>query len=140
MVTKRIVYVVDDAADYRFLILQVFTRFLPGCQARFFVSGEELVSCMQSEDVRPGLILMDLNMPPGMGGYETLRALRQNTGWKRVPVVMMSNAASDAEMEACFEAGANSFLAKPIDINQMKHLMESVCNYWLSLNRIPAEQ
>ncbi|MFD2572094.1 response regulator [Spirosoma soli] len=140
MVTNRLIYLVDDAADYRFLAQQVFSRFVPQAEVRFFISGDDLYQCNQTEQVYPDLILMDLNMPPGLNGIDTVRLLRQSTSWKLIPVVIMSNSASDEEMTQCLEAGANSFLAKSLDFNQMKDTMVSVSNYWLSLNRIPSRQ
>jgi CheY-like chemotaxis protein len=135
------VYVVDDGADYRFLLQQIFTRFLPGCRVQFFDSGDKLYQHVQTEDVypvgqaRPSLILMDLNMP-GLGGFQTLKLLKQHPVWKVIPVIMMSNMGSDLEIKQCYDAGANSFLSKPGEFEKLKQLITEICQYWLDLNQL----
>ena len=147
MMTRHDIYIADDSADYRFLLQQVFTRFLPQYTVRFFSSGDDLYthSLTTTETVdqsvrsgsEPKLILLDLNMP-GMGGYQTLLLLKQHPQWQHIPVVMMSNTGSVEEVEQCQKGGANSFLNKPSDFLQLKQMIETLCLYWLVLNKRPA--
>ncbi|WP_460977625.1 hypothetical protein [Spirosoma knui] len=51
---------------------------------------------------------------------------------------MMSNMVSDHDLDLCFRAGANSFLRKPVGMNEMQAVMRSVCHYWLDLNTLPS--
>ncbi|CAN5219671.1 response regulator [soil metagenome] len=138
-------YVVDDEADYRFLVNQVFTRFLPQYTVRFFASGFELHEHILTESgssgkenraARPGLILLDLHMPE-FSGLQTLTYLKQHLYWRRIPAVIMSSSLSIEEKAACYDAGANSFLNKPTELNQLTETMKSVCRYWLEFNRSP---
>ena len=145
---ESMLYIIDDEADYRFLVNQVFTRFLPQYSVRFFASGRELyehiltesgsVRSSKKEDsqVRPGLILLDLHMPD-FNGLQLLTYLKQHLQWRRIPVVIMSNSLSIEEKSACYDAGANSFLNKPTDLSQLTETMQSVCCYWLEFNRSP---
>ena len=145
---ESMLYIIDDEADYRFLVNQVFTRFLPQYSVRFFASGRELyehiltesgsVRSSKKEDsqVRPGLILLDLHMPD-FNGLQLLTYLKQHLQWRRIPVVIMSNSLSIEEKSACYDAGANSFLNKPPDLSQLTETMQSVCCYWLEFNRSP---
>ena len=141
--SKQDIYIVDDTADYRFLLQQIFTRFLPQYTVRFFSSGDELRTHLSAVDASgrspagPDLILLDLNMP-GISGYETLLFLKQHTRWQQIPVVMMTNTGSVEEVEQCYKAGANSFLTKPGDFMQLKQVIETLCNYWLVLNKFPS--
>lgn len=135
-------YVVDDGEDYRFLLQQIFTRFLPQYSARQFASGNALQEHIQTEPegAGPSLILLDLNMP-GLSGLQTLVLLKQSLSgeqpsrWSSVPVVMMSNSASSQDIEACYRAGANSFLVKPADFDELRTLIEATCRYWLEMNQ-----
>ena len=138
MNTAEMIYIVDDAADYRFLLQQVFTRFNTEYPVRFFPGGDALWQHVQADGPQPRLILLDMNMP-GLSGYQTLVFLKEHHDWKHVPVVMMSHAELDAELRACYEAGANSFLIKPQDFNRLKDLMQLIGRYWLGVNRLPTE-
>ncbi len=135
------IYIIDDTADYRFLLEQVFARFLSQYTVRFFTGGDALNEYRQQPDLsrpdpsRPALIILDLKMP-GLSGYQTLVQLKQSP-WQAIPVVMMSNDGSGREIEQCYEAGANSFLTKPIDLDSTRQLMTDICRYWLELNQLP---
>lgn len=136
------VYIIDDGADYRLLLQHVFARFLPQYKVRFFAGGDALLGHLSGQSKAgldgPGLVLLDLNMP-GLSGYQTLVRLQQSP-WRGIPVVMMTNEESNQEIERCYEAGANSFLIKPIGVEPMKQLMGEICRYWLCLNRLPVEE
>ncbi|ARK13217.1 response regulator [Fibrivirga algicola] len=130
---KAFVYIVDDADDYRFLVQQVFTRFMPQYDTSFFAGGTELLTQLDAASVQPSLILLDLHMP-GMDGQQTLLRLKQNPAWKLIPVVVITSSSSAQEVQACYEAGANSCLVKPIDMQTMRQLLEQVCLYWVETN------
>lgn len=139
MAIDKSIYVVDDSTDYMFLVQKVFARILPNWPVRFFTGGDALYEYSQQPDAkRPSLILMDLNMPPGRSGHETLLVLRKNPDWRRIPVVIMSNTATDGELMQCIDAGANSCLIKPMGLDDMKWTFGSIHHYWLEMNRLPA--
>ncbi|MBC3785255.1 response regulator [Spirosoma utsteinense] len=128
------VYVVDDEADYRFLVQQVFTRFLPHYSVSLFAGGEALLEHMQSTTAHPALILIDIHMP-GMSGQQTLLKLKQASHLKSIPVVVMTSSTSALEIQACYEAGANSCLAKPIGLNPLRQRLTLTCDYWIHAHR-----
>lgn len=148
------VYVVDDGADYRFLVRKVFTQFLPQYNVALFPGGDSLLSHLQTSPVRPALILLDLHMP-GLSGIQTLMRLKQDpfgngpavagvepegTGpdarpVRSIPVVMVTSSSSAQEIQACYEAGANSCLAKPIGFGPLRQRLTQVCTYWVDTNR-----
>ena len=134
MTQPNLVYLVDDAADYRFMLRTVFNRFLPAYQLELFESGDALSHHIQSAQERPRLILLDRHMP-GLDGYQTLRMLKQHVGWQTVPVAMFSSHASPEESDACYRIGANSCLAKPFGLTPLKELLETTCHYWLEINQ-----
>lgn len=156
VVRDSTVYVVDDAADYRFLVQKVFTRFLPQYKVTLFSGGDALLQHLRMSPGRPSLILLDLHMP-GMSGLQTLAQLRQDrlvngTDQKidsptgsipaeqprllgPIPVVMVTSSSSVQEIRACYEAGANSCLAKPVGFGPLRHRLTMVCTYWVDTNR-----
>lgn len=138
MASKKLIWVVDDQADFRFLLQQIFTRYAPAYPVRFFDSGQTLLREMVELGQKPSLILLDRHMP-GVDGYQTLLALKSQPAYKLIPVVMMSAEASTTEINACYEAGVNSFLLKRLDFYALKAMIEGICQYWLDTNQQPAE-
>lgn len=130
------VYIVDDATDYRFLLGQVFSRFLPQYTPRFFADGDELRRHVLAQGERPQVVLLDLDMPI-LNGYDTLSFLREQPAWRYVPVVVMTNSTAGHDRLTCYEAGASSFMPKPSGLDEIRQTMETICAYWLTLNQLP---
>ncbi|WP_420152188.1 response regulator [Siphonobacter sp.] len=130
MAHSRIVYLVDDNADYRFLVQQVFTLFLPEHQVHFFTDGSQLVERMDalSKLPKPDLIVLDMDMPQ-LNGLQTLFLLKQNPDWKTVPVVMMTNRDQMEIRRESHQLGANAFLLKPLNLLEMRNVMIQLCEY-----------
>ena len=131
--SERTVYVVDDGADYRFLVQQVFTRFLPQYDVLLFPGGDALFDHLRTNPARPALILLDLHMP-NLTGPQTLTALKQESAWRLIPVVVVTSSVSIEEIWTCYEAGANSCLAKPLDFDSLRVRLEQICTYWVDTN------
>ena len=134
MTNPKEVYLVDDAYDYRFLVQGIFARHMPDYQLLLFESGSDLTYHVLRSLERPALILLDRHMP-NRDGYQTLQLLKQHPYWHVVPVVMISANASPEDVQQGYRLGANSFLRKPLDYESLRLLMESTCQYWLSLNQ-----
>lgn len=130
------VFIVDDGADYRLLLQQVFNRFLPQYPVRFFSDGDWLRQHVLTQGERPQVIVLDLDMPV-LNGHQTLHFLKQEPTWQQVPVVIMTNSMVGDDIDACYQAGANSFLMKPSGLEQMQQDMSLLCQYWLTMNRLP---
>lgn len=129
------IYIVDDGADYSYLLGQVFSRFLSQYPVRFFANGDVLHQHLLTDSERPQLILLDLDMPV-LDGRETLAILKAHAEWKRIPTVIMTSSSSNNEIGACYDACANSFLIKPGEFEKLKQTMEMICQYWLEMNQL----
>jgi CheY-like chemotaxis protein len=80
---------------------------------------------------------------PSINGYELLKLLRQTpdnekTQWKSLPVVIMSSEGIPQDINQCYIAGANSYLTKPLDFEELRSVLETTCQYWLDFNHIPS--
>jgi CheY-like chemotaxis protein len=138
MASAKLICVVDDQADYRFLLQQVFNRYFPTYRVGFFESGYALLDELTELSPKPSLILLDRHMPH-FDGHQTLLSLKGSSAYKRIPVVMMSADASGLEINGCYEAGVNSFLLKQSDLPSLIRMIEGLCRYWLEINQNPAE-
>ncbi len=142
------IYVVDDAMDYRFLVQQVFKRFLPQYTLRLFSDGLELIDAIEqsvdssptnltgTELARPGLLVLDVDMPK-LSGFQTLEQLKQYPLWQSVPVVMMSSRVGSKFSEAAYQLGANSYIYKPMDLTELQDVMTRLCHTWLDAQAEP---
>lgn len=136
MSQSTLICVVDDQADFRLILQQLFKQIIPAYPVRFFASGQALLEALSHLHSPPGLILLDRHMPH-LNGYQALVELKAHTAYKKIPVVMMSADASTAEMNECYEAGANSFLVKQLDFPVLNAMIQGICRYWVKLNQEP---
>ncbi|WP_420146653.1 response regulator [Spirosoma sp.] len=134
MVRDKYVCVVEDKADLRFILKRIFALSFPDYPIHLFEHGQALLDELVLTQVLPTLILMDRHMPV-LDGYQTLCQLKQNPAYQPVPVVMMSADASSAEIRELFQAGANSFIRKPIEFSAQMEMIAQVGQYWLQTNQ-----
>jgi two-component system, cell cycle response regulator DivK len=112
------VLIVEDISEMRDLLIMQMQRM--GFSVVSASSGTEGVEKALTET--PDLILMDI-MLPNMDGWETTRTLRANPQTKDIPILVVTALSTDAEINACVEAGCNYYLTKPF---KMKELREKV--------------
>lgn len=85
-------------------------------------NGKEALNVMNSNH-EFDLVLMDMMMPE-MDGYETVKELRKNTGWKKLPVIALTAKVMKGDREKCMDAGASDYLTKPVVGDQLLSLMK----------------
>ncbi len=84
-------------------------------------NGEKALEILESEPSMD-LVLMDIMMPV-MDGYETMRAIRSKEQFKNLPIIAVTAKAMKEDRAKCLAAGANDYLTKPVDVNQLLSLM-----------------
>lgn len=88
---------------------------------------------------RPGLILLDLNLP-GTDGREVLRKIKQDETLKLIPVVIFTTSNNPKDIEACYRQGANSYIVKPMDFSRLKNSIQNLIDYWFDTTVLPTSK
>ncbi|CAN5267116.1 N/A [soil metagenome] len=115
------VLVVDDTPSIRFLIRTNLE--LAGFDVVEAADGDECLRLVSTE--RPDLITIDAVMPH-RDGFSAVRALRADAGTASLPIVMVSTQAQAADLKRGSEAGADAYLTKPFDPDELIELIESL--------------
>ena len=84
----------------------------------------------------PDLMLLDLNLPR-MNGIEVLNEVKSDPRLKHIPVIVLSTSRAPADIGMCYEAHANSYVVKPVDIEEFVEAIGTIEQFWLSLAARP---
>jgi two-component system response regulator len=87
---------------------------------------------------RPGLVLLDLNMP-GMDGRKTLQVIKQDDALKRIPVIILTTSADERDIQACYQTGANTYVQKPVSFEGLIEAIKRLKAYWFEIALLPKE-
>ncbi len=87
----------------------------------------------------PGLIVLDLNLPH-RNGLDVLRNLRGRPGTHTTIVIVLTSSTSTQDMQEAYALGANSYLIKPTNPEQLVEHLGLIKAYWLNLNQVPPDE
>lgn len=96
----------------------------------------ESPSSSDEDNPLPALILLDLSLPK-VNGLEVLKRIKSDPNLCTIPVVMLSTSNHPKDIEASLKNHANSYLTKPMGIDEFEVLLEQVTSYWFGVNRRP---
>lgn len=85
---------------------------------------------------RPGIILLDLNMP-GTDGREVLEELKKDKDLSLIPVIVLTTSADERDIQDCYGMGANSYIQKPLDFEGFMKAMTKLNDYWFEVVILP---
>lgn len=86
---------------------------------------------------RADLVLLDLNLP-GTDGRAVLRALKADPATAALPVVVLTTSASPDDVDACYRAGASSYVVKSVDYHQFVRAVAALVAYWFGAVALPS--
>ena len=101
--------------------------------------GESALLAIDSEpDHPPKLILLDLGLPR-MSGFEVLQAVRRhaNEHVRRTPIVVLTTSRAPSDVRRAYDLCANSFVSKPLELDEYVSLLEEVRSWWLDRVELP---
>ena len=138
------ILIADDDADDRLLLDRVLKQNRLLNDVRFVEDGEALLDYLYQRGPygapgaapRPGLILLDLNMPK-KSGREALREIKADPNLRTIPIVMLTTSKTEEEIYRSYDLGANSFITKPVSFAAMVEIMHVVTSYWFSIVELP---
>ena len=134
----------DDDEDDRVLTAKALNASLIN-DIRFVVDGEDLMHYLRGEGVyspggtpapRPGLILLDLNMPK-MNGHEALAEIKSDPHLRRIPVVVLTTSKAEEDIVRSYDLGVNSFVTKPVTFEGLSAVTQTLADYWFELVALP---
>lgn len=132
----------EDDSDDRYLIQCAFDENNFNDKLHFLHDGIEIMEHLEniqkgpSPKNYPRFILLDLNMPK-KDGRDTLKELKTHKEFQKIPVIMFSTANSEHEMLKCYELGANSYITKPHNFEDLLKTIYAIRTYWMDTSRIP---
>lgn len=86
----------------------------------------------------PCLVLLDLNLP-GLDGRDVLKELKSDPLTRRLPIIVMTTSRDPKDIDHCYEAGANSYIAKPVDLPGFLEAISRLRDYWFEVAVLPRE-
>lgn len=86
--------------------------------------------------IHPTVIFLDINLPK-ISGIEVLKRLRGDPRTKRLPIVMLTSSVEERDLITSYDLGVNSYIRKPVDLEQFNEAVKQLGMYWILLNELP---
>jgi two-component system response regulator len=134
----------EDDADDRQLTREAFEEARLANDLRFVEDGAELMDYLKrrgkyadpASSPRPGLILLDLNMPR-KDGRQALEEIKADPELKRIRVIIMTTSKAEADILRGYELSASSYITKPVTFERLVEVVKTLGKYWLEIVELP---
>ena len=134
----------EDDPDDRQLTREAFAESHLANDLRFVHDGEELMDYLQrrgqyadpAASPRPGLILLDLNMPK-KDGREALREIKADPGLRNIRVVILTTSQLEEDILRTYDLSAASYITKPVTFEGLLDVVKTLGRYWLEIVELP---
>jgi CheY-like chemotaxis protein len=144
LINPIVILLADDDADDRMLAIDALTESRVANDLHCVENGEELLHYLHrtgkyqdpKTSPRPGLILLDLNMPK-MDGREALRAIKDSPDLRQIPVVVLTTSKAEEDIYRTYDLGVNSFITKPVSFDGLVSVMKVLGRYWFEIVELP---
>ena len=144
MAAPAVILLAEDEEDYVVLIRNAFSQARIPNPLHVVENGEEVIAYLQGngkyanrvEFPLPDLLLLDLKMPR-VDGFEVLHWIRKQPSLSTLRVLVLTSSEQIREVNQAYQLGANSFMVKPQDFQDLKQLSTLILDYWLKASRSP---
>jgi len=134
----------DDDADDREMTKEAFEMSRLANDLRFAVDGVDLMDYLKrrgkytnpSKCPRPGIILLDLNMPK-KDGREALAEIREDAELTDIPVVILTTSKEEEDIQRSYSLHANSYITKPVTFEALVNVVAGLGRYWFEIVELP---
>jgi DNA-binding response OmpR family regulator len=134
--THPILIVEDSMPDYQ-AVLRVIRKKGMENPVYHCKTGQEALDFLQhsgtyanqQDSPRPGIVLLDLNLPE-TDGREVLKQVKNDDTLKSIPIVIFTTSDSDKDIVESYKNGANTFITKPVNLDELYAVIDTFKNYW----------
>lgn len=142
--TNRHILLVEDNPDDEVLTLRALRKHNIASEITVARDGVEALDFLLGTGTHkgldpgsmPSLVLLDLKLPK-VDGLEVLRRIREDERTRLLPVVIFTSSNEEQDILECHTLGANSYIRKPVDFNQLSEALRLIGTYWLTMNLTP---
>ncbi|MCA0238805.1 MAG: response regulator [Bacteroidetes bacterium] len=142
---KVTILIADDDDDDRLMTREAFEEVRILNEIFFVKDGVELIDYLfrkgkfESPDIspRPGLILLDLNMPR-MDGLEALNIIKKDSYLRSIPVTIFTTSKAEEDVVRSYNLGVNCFITKPVTYTGLVEVVRQLNSFWFELVELPA--
>lgn len=142
-----LILVADDDEDDRMFTKEAFEENHLLNDIRFVNDGVELMDYLKrrakyanpADSPRPGIILLDLNMPK-MDGREALKEIKSDPALKTIPVVVLTTSKTEKDVLQTYDLGVNCFITKPVTFSSFIEVTRTLGHYWFDIVKLPNSQ
>ncbi len=136
----------DDDPDDRMLTQRALKKSRLANTLFMVEDGEELLRYLRrkgeysdpEKSPRPGLILLDLNMPR-KDGREALKEIKSDPLLRRIPVVILTTSEAEQDILRSYDLGVNAFVTKPVTFEGLATAIRTIGDFWFEIVRLPRE-
>ena len=136
----------DDDEDDRVLAKAALEECRLANDLHFVRDGEELMDYLYrrgkytklADSPRPGLILLDLNMPR-KDGREALQEIKADLDLRYIPIVVLTTSQAEEDIYRSYNLGANSYITKPVTFESLVEVMKAIGKYWFEIVELPRD-
>jgi CheY-like chemotaxis protein len=143
-IDKLPILLAEDDPDDRYLIGEALDESRVRGELYIVEDGDELLDYLYYRGKysdseawpRPGLILLDLNMPR-KDGREVLEEIKSDPELRTIPVVVLTTSQAKEDIVRSYNSGVSGFITKPVTFDGLLRVMESIKDYWLNTVKLP---
>ncbi len=141
-----VILIADDDDDDRMMAKEALEENRLANEIRFVVDGEDLTDYLKclgkytepGSAPRPGLILLDLNMPR-KDGREALKEIKSDPELRQIPIIVLTTSKAEEDIFRTYDLGVNSFITKPVSFTALADVMKTLAKYWFEIVELPSD-